>query len=152
MNEHLRWAIALVLTSAVGISLVVGSESAIPDDAIGLSKVDAMDIATPDPTLENLTEPGEQPPFGPMFVGGPPMIPHGVKDFLPITADRNDCIECHAVEEKVEGEPTPIPDSHYHDLRRAPDVRAEAIAGARYLCVSCHVSLGDNPPLVENGF
>jgi len=56
------------------------------------------------------------------------------------------------VEEKEEGEPTPVPESHFHDLRNAPDERMEVVAGARYVCTTCHVTLTRTEPLVGNGF
>jgi cytochrome c-type protein NapB len=75
-----------------------------------------------------------------------------VAEFLPITMAENQCVECHAVEEKEEGEPTPIPTSHYVDLRNAPGETRDELAGARYVCITCHAAPGFNPPLVANGF
>ena len=82
----------------------------------------------------------------------PPMIPHGIEDFMPITADENMCVDCHAIEVKEEGSPTPIPTSHYVDLRSSPDKVEDTVVGARYDCVSCYVSLTAAAPLVPNTY
>jgi len=84
--------------------------------------------------------------------GAPPRIPHGIADFLPITAARHPCLECHDRRNAAEVEAVPLPASHYRDLRRAPEVDRETVAGARYVCVSCHVPQTDAPPLVGNRF
>ncbi len=38
---------------------------------------------------------------------------------------------------------------HYRDLRNAPDVTRDEIAGARYDCTICHVAQTGAEPLVE---
>ena len=62
------------------------------------------------------------------------------------------CVDCHEVEEKVEGEPTPIPPSHYTDLRRSPDKVGDQLVGTRYFCVACHTGLTEARPVRENTF
>ena len=152
MSRFNTGLVVVIAASLLASVAVFAERAAVPEAEIGLSRATSTGIPTPDPTLINTSDPGEEPVLGPMFAGGPPMIPHGVSDFLPITADRNDCVECHAVEEKLEGEATPMPPSHYTDLRNQPDEIAGEITGARYLCVSCHVSPGDNDLLVGNAF
>jgi nitrate reductase cytochrome c-type subunit len=56
------------------------------------------------------------------------------------------------VKEKVKGEATPIPASHYVDLRNAPGKRGETVAGARWSCTACHVPQQDVKPLVGSPF
>jgi cytochrome c-type protein NapB len=124
----------------------------IPDDDIGLSKVDVRDTAVPEPFPHNGSDPGDQPTMSPAYQGSPPIIPHGIDDFLPITPSENMCIDCHQVEEKVTGEPTPIPPSHFVDQRNAPDTTRDVVAGARYRCVACHALHQDARPLVQNDF
>ena len=142
----------IVSASLLFAGQVIADRAGTPESDIGLSKSLANEIPTPEPTLPNTSDPGEEPVDGAPFEGGPPPVSHGVDDFLPITFERNDCVECHAVEEKLEGEATPIPPSHYTDLRHAPDEVSSELIGARYNCVSCHVSLGQNEPLVGNSF
>jgi nitrate reductase cytochrome c-type subunit len=78
------------------------------------------------------------------------VIPHSIDDFTPITRSENLCVDCHGVAEKVEGEATPMPPSHYVDLRNTPGKQGEAPAGARWLCVSCHLKQTAAESLVEN--
>jgi cytochrome c-type protein NapB len=124
----------------------------IPDTQIGLSRSSVFDAPAPDTTRTNRSDPGDRPVMPSAFPGQPPVIPHGMDEFLPITLVDNQCIDCHGVEEKAPGESTPIPRSHYVDLRGAPGVDGDVVVGARYNCVSCHVSPGDNEPIVENVF
>jgi cytochrome c-type protein NapB len=96
-------------------------QEAIPDDQIGLSKVDVRDVPDPDPVADDTTEPGERGVLQRVYEDAPPMISHTASDYLPITREENLCLECHGIEgEKEEGLPTPIPASHYTDLRNAP--------------------------------
>jgi cytochrome c-type protein NapB len=151
-------SIILALSLLIGIGLCAriaassdGNPAGIPADSIGLVHQDVVAVPVPDEVHDNRTEPGERPVpprFSPV---APPVIPHGIADFPRITRSANACVECHAVEEKVEGEPTPLPESHYRDLRNAPDsIRAE-IAGSRYVCTSCHVPQTDARPLPVGG-
>jgi cytochrome c-type protein NapB len=100
----------------------------------------------------NETAPGELPVLPRAYAIAPPRIPHGIGDFLPLTAKQNACVDCHEVKEKKTGEPTPMPVSHYTDYRNAPGLPGPAIAGTRHMCVACHVSGTDAPDLIENRF
>lgn len=153
MMTRIRFGQAAVLAASLLCSFAVFAERAgTPEKDIGLGSGSPTDIPTPVPTLINTSDPGDLPIRAPLFAGGPPMVPHGVVDFLPITWDRNDCVDCHAVEEKVADEATPIPSSHYTDMRNLPGEITDSVTGARYVCVSCHVSPGDNEELVGNSF
>jgi len=147
--------VVLALASVVGVARA-SEEPAEPkgvsDARIGLRGESVFETAVPPSVLENTTDPGEAPLPTRANEEVPPVVPHGVADFLPITRASNGCIDCHAVEEKEPGEPTPIPSSHYRDLRNAPGIVGEAVAGARYVCVSCHVSPTAARPLVANPF
>jgi nitrate reductase cytochrome c-type subunit len=128
------------------------SAAGIPDTEIGLSKSSVTDAPAPAAWTLDATEPGERPSRATAFPGAPPVIPHGVSEFLPLTSDENGCLMCHEPGEKVEGEPTPIPESHLTDFRKAPAVTGEELVGARINCVMCHVALTDAPPLVASEF
>lgn len=127
-------------------------QEGVPADRIGLSKVGISEVPDPPAATEDASEPGERTPAPAPFADAPPVVPHGVAEFIPITLDENMCLECHGVEEKVEGEPTPIPQSHYVDLRNRPGEVNGEIAGARYVCTTCHVASTDAAPLVANTF
>lgn len=123
------------------------------DSQIGLSKTSVFDVPAPDVEKKNESEPGDRPLLERSSAVAAPLIPHGVAEFLPITLTDNQCADCHEVdEEKEAGEPTPAPRSHYIDLRNTPDDVLDTIVGARYNCMSCHVSPGDNEPLTANTF
>ena len=111
-----------------------------------------FDTPAPERTKPNLSEPGDLP-LPEHFPELPPVVPHGVKDHLPITLTENACADCHVYQgEKEPGEPTPVPRSHYVDFRNAPGQEQKKLVGARYNCVSCHVSPGSNALLVGNRF
>jgi cytochrome c-type protein NapB len=147
--------IAIALAAALAAAAMPAAKpapKAVPEREIGLSKTAPMEVAAPPASKENASAPGERPLRPRAFPGAPPAIPHGVADFLPITRDANACADCHGVAEKVKGEATPLPRSHYVDLRNAPEKRGEKIAGARWVCTSCHVLHEDVKPLAGSPF
>jgi len=123
-----------------------------PDTGLGLVTGSVFDVPTPPAVKANESGPGEQPVLPRPYALAPPRVPHAVADFLPITRTQNACVDCHAVTERKKGEPTPLPPSHYTDYRHAPDRVGRQPAGARHVCVSCHVPKTDAPDLVENRF
>lgn len=149
------------LVAALGLLAVAawaaGPETppATPDSEIGLSKASVFEVPSPEPMPAEGGDPGEQPVLARPFDGSPPIIPHGIADFLPITRRENLCLDCHqpaAGGEREEGEPTPLPPSHLTDLRRAPESPGETVVGARQVCTACHVPQGAVSPLVGNRF
>jgi nitrate reductase cytochrome c-type subunit len=124
----------------------------IPESKVGLAKTAPAEVAAPARVKENDSAPGDRPVRPRPFPGAAPTVPHGVADFLPITRAQNACVDCHAVAGKKKGEPTPIPASHYVDLRNAPAKRGDAVVGARWSCTACHVPQEDVAPLVKSPF
>jgi len=140
---------ALLVALGIAVAEETKAPKAIPDGEISLYPGSVFEVPVPPPVADNATDPGEAPlPPRPRHL--PPVIPHGIADFLPLTRGSNSCIDCHAVEKKVEGEATPIPQSHYVDLRNAPGKVGPKVAGARYNCVACHVAQTQAKPLVGN--
>lgn len=125
---------------------------AIPEEELGFAKGSVFEVPVPPPVSPESSDPGEEARLAPDYDGSPPRVPHAVADFLPITRDDNLCVDCHGITEADEGDPTPIPPSHYTDLRRAPDRVGESVAGARWVCLSCHVPLTGAEPPVGNRF
>jgi len=144
-----RFIPAALLSGLAGVLATAGPT---PDRDLGLSKGSVFDTQSPAVEQDNATDPGEVPVLPRAYLGAPPRIPHGIADFTPIVRGENLCLDCHLVEEKVEGEPTPIPESHFRDLRRAPAQVRDQIAGARYVCTSCHLPITDAVPPVGNTF
>jgi cytochrome c-type protein NapB len=122
-----------------------------PDRNLGLSRTSVFEVPAPPLYQDEASAPGEKPLPKRINRESPPIIPHGVSDCLPITRDSNLCIDCHALPgPKKKGEATPIPASHFLDLRRAPEAMGKQVAGSRYVCISCHLSRTDAPPMVVN--
>jgi cytochrome c-type protein NapB len=142
--------VALVAVAWVTANAGSSVPASIPDTSLGLSKTSVLDTPTPPVVKPNESAPGEQPALPRPYVIAPPRIPHGAGDFLPITLAQNACVDCHAVAEKKPGEATPLPPSHYTDLRNAPDRVGAEVTGARYVCTACHVPRTDAPDLVGN--
>lgn len=126
------------------------SPAAIPDTQLGLARGSVFDTAAPPPFAVTGGDPGENAVLPRMNAEAPPLVPHAVGDFLPITREANACVDCHAVAEREAGGPVPLPASHFVDLRNAPGERRDTVAGARWVCTSCHVIQTDAPPLVGN--
>jgi len=124
----------------------------IPDTALGLSKTSVFDAPPPPRVKPNDSAPGELPVLARPYASAPPRIPHDMESFLPITPKSNACADCHSVAEKEPGQPTPMPASHYTDLRNAPGHRGDRVAGARWVCTACHAPLTDAKPIVGNAF
>ena len=122
----------------------------VSDLDLGLHRGSVFEAAAPPPVKRNQTFPGERPALLRAHPEAPPVTPHGTADFLPITRDQNTCTDCHLVDEKEEGGPTPIPESHFVDYRNAPETVGEEIAGSRWVCTACHVAQTDEAPLVDN--
>jgi nitrate reductase (cytochrome), electron transfer subunit len=125
----------------------------VPDRDLGLSQTSVFETPAPPLYQDEASSPGEKPLPRRVNRETPPVIPHSVSDCLPITRSSNLCVDCHAVAgPKKKGEATPIPASHFVDLRRAPAVKGAQVAGARYVCISCHVPRTDAPQLVGSRY
>jgi cytochrome c-type protein NapB len=152
-----------VLAALVALSSTAGAApasapgkpaaKAIPDKELGLSKTSVFDVPSPPAWKAEDGAPGTTPLPRRVSTEVPPVIPHGFADFLPITPAQNTCLDCHGVPPpKKKGEATPLPASHYLDQRVQPAKKGDKVAGARWVCVSCHVGRSDAPPLTGNGF
>lgn len=148
-----------LVVAAGAFSLLLGIAVAqdVGDDEISLDKNSVF--ATPDPILAAPAgmEAGENTKVGGYFEEMPPVISHQIQDLLPITLAENMCLDCHddpsmIGEEIGEDEPTPIPASHYTDLRHDPETVTQQLIGARFDCTQCHVPQTDAEPLVANTY
>jgi|GEM_PF-61023 len=142
-----------VACGGVAIAQAVAPQEGLADWQMGLSRAPLSAVARPDAVRDEMSDPGEQPLLPRAFPGSPPVVPHAVSDYLPITREENLCIECHGAENtEPEDGMTAIPPSHYIDLRQAPETSRDTVAGARWVCVSCHLGHTDAVPLVGNRF
>ena len=125
----------------------------IPDTALGLSKGSVAEVPEPLRWTYVKDSPGGNDLLPRAYPQAPPRVPHDVAAFLPITLERNRCLTCHGIaQKKIPEDPTPIPQSHYVDLRYAPSVVGKGVAGSRFVCSSCHVPQADVPPPIANRF
>lgn len=171
--RNLTFGIATAaLVFVVGCSAATKSVS---EEEIGLR---TTTLYTEDKTVADKTQYGTAPAgtstkFERAYENAPPMIPHDIEGLLPITIDNNQCLGCHepAVAESMGA--TPIPKSHFTDLRPVTELNkdgkivkegkvventsdiktvslksGETLIGARFNCSQCHApqSQGNNVP------
>ena len=90
------------------------------------------------------------------FENAPPLISHTIEDMLPITIDNNMCLSCHIKEIAADMGATPIPTSHYVNMRglleKGDKTELSEISNERFNCDQCHVPQTDAKPLVKNYF
>jgi cytochrome c-type protein NapB len=127
-------------------------QRSIPDRDIGLRKTTLAEDRAPEPFVFTDDVPGGNTLLPRAYDGAPPLIPHTVDGFVPITQDGNFCVVCHATGSTDPEDPPQVPRSHRIDWRAAPDVVREDVAGARWVCTSCHVPQSDAQPLVGSTF
>ena len=153
--RQILFAVLLLIASGLQAQATkpVPPAKPIPDKALGLSHESVFDVPSPPKFKDEDSSPGEKPVLKRINREFPPMIPHGIVDVLPITRASNMCLDCHDTKaEKKKDEPTPIPASHYVDLRRSPEIQGEKPAGTRYYCTACHVPQTDAKPLVGSTY
>ena len=63
---------------------------------------------------------------------------------MPLTLSANGCLDCHALDAGADA--PELPASHRTDLRNSPGQVGATVAGARYLCLACHVPTSDARP------
>jgi cytochrome c-type protein NapB len=157
MSHHLQIAALAVaaLASCTGARPAPSAPAAaasVKDRDLGLSRISVFEVPSPSLFKAEASSPGETPLPPRVSSQIPPVVPHTLAD-LPVRLEQNACVDCHQVDgPKKPGEATPIPASHYVDLRNAPDQKGEKVAGARWICTACHVGRTDAPPLVGSGF
>ena len=157
MRSRILLSIATLTVLAFCVSCAGDETKAVDDAELGLTKTSVF--STPDPVVAASLgkDPGENESLGAYFSGSPPMVSHQIADFLPIKLDENMCLDCHLLPDEIgteteAGDPTPIPASHYTDLRRNPGEVTQELIGARFTCTQCHVPLTDATPLVANTY
>jgi cytochrome c-type protein NapB len=122
--------------------------------------------------------PGSAPKFERAFVNAPPMIPHSVEGFLPITKGNNACLGCHMPEAAKAAGATAIPPSHFTNFRpettmkdgkvvkegkelgahNTSDVviakakKLNTLYQGRYNCSQCHAPQANMDTPVDNTF
>lgn len=146
--------LAGVLLVAFGTA-ATAADTAIDEMNMGLSKTTVFDTPTPESFRYPDTKPKKSKALPRAWQGIPPQISHLVDEYLPITVEDNQCLECHEIPKyigkKKKGK-SPMPRDHYVDLRSSSDEMSQEVVGARFVCTQCHVPMSDAKPLVENTF
>ena len=139
----------VLLTLSCGVGPSDSDKAPVSDAELGLSGHTVFEDPVQKPAPENLSEAGESVVRERSFEDAPPVIPHSTDGFEPITAGENLCLDCHDIAMAEDVGATAVPESHYRDLRNAPEVDRDEIAGARYNCTMCHVVQTGAVALVE---
>jgi len=150
-------SIALSWSCASGNAPTAGEEApapaappGTPDAQIGLAPGTVFEQPEQKPIAFNAVDPGESELRPRPNADFPPVIPHTIADLETITLSENPCLDCHDAEMAPDMGAPAAPVSHQVDLRHSPDVTGEGVAGARWVCTSCHVAQTDTAPLVRN--
>ena len=162
----------------------LGNKKVVTEEALGLRKTDlySEDKAAPVAADFNRPEPGQATKFERAYVNAPPMIPHSVDKYLPITRDNNQCLGCHMPEAAKSIGATPIPPSHFTnyrpetvlkngelvkegkvvglkgdignvgDIKVAKAKKLNHLYQGRFNCSQCHAPQAKIDPLVGNTF
>ncbi len=104
------------------------------------------------------------------FENAPPLIPHNIDGFVPITLKNNMCLACHMPDKAAAVGATPLPATHFSVLRpkikkikgkyvlydQTNKVEVKDLGGkldmSRYNCTQCHVVQTDAKLDVKNLF
>jgi cytochrome c-type protein NapB len=143
----------LPLRVAAAAAALVGifgcAAMSVEDRDLGLRKASVFDVVTPAPFDFEGTAAGRL--TAPLPGSGmPPMISHAIDDSLPITAAKNECLDCHDKPQNIgkpvaAGKARPAPANHY-----SGSPGSLRLAGASYNCISCHAPQAEVPVLVRN--
>lgn len=143
--------LARTTLALIAVAAIAGCAGmAIDDRAFGLHKAGVFDDIEPTPFgFDSASVARMTPPAA--GSGIPPMISHAIDDSIPITAARNDCLDCHDKPQNIgkpvpAGKARPSPASHYQGIGSGRPV----LIGANYTCTSCHAPQANVPPLVRN--
>lgn len=143
---------ALLAAMSVSFAAWAVQDVTIPDDDLGLSKTSVFDVPNPDVFEYGSADPGTVGKRAPRsYHTAPPMVPHSIKDMVPIRQDFNLCKDCHVVPDLIgqkitPGVPVPAPESHYANLK------AGELYMGRWNCTQCHAPQADVKNLVVNTF
>lgn len=138
-------AAALVVT-------MVGCAAVVPLKSMRGSEVIAADAA-PEVKDYSAKTPGVGQPqlIARTFVGQPPLVPHSIEKYVPLTADENACLDCHLTDE-LRGQKVPrMGLSHFSATRKTADGKP-AVEMTRFQCDSCHVPQVNAKELVDTKF
>ena len=148
MKTRLIAGFALAATLAAG---GLHASDGIRDDKIGLSKTSVFADPAPPTFKYRDADPARAGTLPRAWPDAPPQVPHKIDLFVPLTMDRNQCINCHdqpsMIGKKVKGAPTPMSASHYREVE-GKKVRNHS----QHICTLCHAPQAEVRALVGNTF
>lgn len=161
MNMNINLNLKMFTTTLIFVASIAScahTDSVIDDLNMGLSKSSVFDTPTPMSSSFSNIEPGEIDRMPIAYSTLPPQVGHTFDEYLPITLENNECLDCHDRRKYLNregwnwkvGRKMPMPEDHYGSFNKQGG--SEEVAGARYNCTQCHVQLSDATPLVENTF
>jgi nitrate reductase (cytochrome), electron transfer subunit len=146
MKKTASLALATLLASIIGCASTSGP-----------TPMRGADVTAPDRAPEIKAYAGKVPGVGQphlisrTFVGQPPMVPHTIDQYVPLTMEENACLDCHTTDE-LRGQKVPkIGLSHFSKTAKKKD-GSPAVEMSRFQCDSCHVPQVDAQPLVDSKF
>lgn len=123
---------------------------------IGIGEDNVFSDATPSAYSYPDTKAGKSTMIPLAYSTVPPLVPHTIEKYLPITMEENECTDCHDRQEKIgktehkTGKKIPMPENHYGGFKGKGD--KEEVSGSRYTCTQCHVAQSGAKDLVENTY
>ena len=143
------------LLTTIGIVGCQTSGGPVDQSSLGIGADGVFNDPSPSTFDYPTTKAGESDLIAKSYHTAPPMIPHTIDEYLPITMETNECMECHDKpkiqdREYVKGKKLAMPESHYGGFGGRGD--KDEVSGARYTCSQCHAPTSDAQPLVENIF
>jgi nitrate reductase (cytochrome), electron transfer subunit len=146
MKKTASLALATLLASIIGCASTAGP-----------APMRGADVSAPDRAPEVKVYGEKIPGVGQphlierTFVGQPPLVPHTIEKYVPLTAEENACLECHITTE-LRGQKVPrIGESHFSKTIKKRD-GSPAVEMSRFQCDTCHVPQVDAKPLVDSKF
>lgn len=146
MNKTVSIAFATLIASIIGCASTSAPVSMRGQDIPGVD---------PAPEVKQYSAKapgaGEQRLITRTFLTQPPVVPHNIDKYIPITYEDNSCLECH-ISDELNGKKMPkMGVSHFSNTRKEAD-GSPSVEMSRFQCDTCHVPQVDAPPLVENKF
>ncbi len=146
MKKTVSIALATLLVTVIGCATMA------PPKPMRGADVTAADTA-PDLKAYSAKTPGVGEPrlITRTFVGQPPLVPHNIEKYVPLTAEENACLDCHITDE-LRGQKMPkMGKSHFSQTVKAKD-GTPAVEMTRFQCDTCHVPQVDAKELVDTRF
>lgn len=139
-------ALATLIASIIGCASTVGPAPMRGADVTAPDRAPAVKVYG-----EKIPGVGQAHLIERTFVGQPPMVPHDVEKYVPLTMEENACLDCHITDE-LRGQKVPkIGKSHFSTTIKKKD-GSPAVEMTRFQCDSCHVPQVDAKPLVDSKF